>query len=325
MVRLSWPCLLPLVLSDASMPVVRDTTFVGYSPRSSQYPQYSRLAGPWYSRLPLGEEIETIWHRPPGDVKGIVFFLHECGHQATDLFFNVAEDGWWMRDCDTSNFNECLGLSDHVLFRQEARRLGYLVAASSGGSGRQSCWREDNDINRAKIAIDHIGQQEQLAGVPLIIVGVSSSKFMKAFVRSHPRGLSCIVSVNAALGVAGDHPAQIPTIFQHMPRDVATASKVTRDFLQRGGFGLAPATADKVIQALTAAGHLDASGLLKRNPRLVNWPMSVLHLEREVGGFGEDTSKLGALLHAAYAEDDFFGGHAERILRTCESMRAASS
>eukprot|EP00928_Gymnodinium_smaydae_P090080 TRINITY_DN73938_c0_g1_i1.p1 TRINITY_DN73938_c0_g1~~TRINITY_DN73938_c0_g1_i1.p1 ORF type:complete len:393 (+),score=32.03 TRINITY_DN73938_c0_g1_i1:38-1180(+) len=325
------------------------------------HPKYAKLRGPWYARLPTGREIETVWQRPHGAVKGILFFAHDCGHQSTDLFTNKGHDGWMLEGCTTSNFNDCLGLPEHVAFRQSARRKGYLVMAVSGGRGRQDCWDLEEDPARVRNAIEHVRWVEGLVGgpdveVPLILAGFGrGGDFVAHLARKPFRHLECLTLFNSFGDKGNDdrasgteYPPQLPVFFQHMPRntDVSRStlneafrlrrrghrvgeleivpSPITATFLQRDGFGFEMSTAVSVVAALRDAGYLDVDGFLKRDPRKTNWPTVLRHLEADIGGFGQNTSRTDALLGAAFASHVFVGRSVGEALDFCEGSVVTS-
>eukprot|EP00927_Polykrikos_kofoidii_P051065 TRINITY_DN44879_c0_g1_i1.p1 TRINITY_DN44879_c0_g1~~TRINITY_DN44879_c0_g1_i1.p1 ORF type:complete len:428 (-),score=38.97 TRINITY_DN44879_c0_g1_i1:2-1285(-) len=327
--------------------VAADVSFGWELPHGSRTlrPRYARIAGPWWAKLPPGDEVEAVWQRPHGTVRGILFFVHGCSHQATDLFTNVGSDGWELAQCNTSNFNTCLGLPEHVLLRQTVRARGYLFVAASGGTGRQSCWDTRRDVTRVRMVIEHVRLAEGLVDAPVVLMGGLSpdNAFFGELALTNLPHLSCIVAMNTPIGVSGMHSLRPPTVFQHMSRDVATASVVRRDisalrrrgipvselevhpvpvtaaFLARGGRGIEASTAANVVSAFRAKGLLNSQGFLKDDPLHSNWPSAVRRLKADVGGFGWETSKLGELLQLAYAFRGCFGGFAGQALDFCHS------
>eukprot|EP00913_Durusdinium_trenchii_P023025 g21620.t1 len=81
------------------------------------HPRYERVDG----------DVETLWQRPEGPVKGLFFIAHGCNHQAPDVFTEVTETGETFKECASSIFGKCLGLPEEVALRHYALSRGYAA------------------------------------------------------------------------------------------------------------------------------------------------------------------------------------------------------
>lgn len=309
-----WLALLHLAFLD-----LPSAAYIRAGSARSNSPQYARVDG----------SIETVWQRPNGDVKGIFFFAHGCNHQAVDLFTEVGPDGFKFDGCARSYLGQCLGLPEEMRMRQRVRQQGYVVAAVSGGSGARSCWNLKKDAPRVKRALDYIRGVENLPLAPLVLMGGSSGgAFMGELVLQDLGNVKCSVPMISFINVASDYPKHVATMFVHMARDTRTTAgvktnideltqrgvrterltvepaAVNAQFLRRDGFGLAEASAQKVIAKFTAGGLLDDEGFLKDDPRTSKWRASLQPLAAELGGLGPDVSKLSELLNIAYGQHE---------------------
>eukprot|EP00929_Paragymnodinium_shiwhaense_P097814 TRINITY_DN59410_c0_g1_i1.p1 TRINITY_DN59410_c0_g1~~TRINITY_DN59410_c0_g1_i1.p1 ORF type:complete len:386 (-),score=37.18 TRINITY_DN59410_c0_g1_i1:16-1173(-) len=297
-----------------------------------------------YERLGEDKDIETLWQKPEGRIRGILFFAHGCSHQAPDLFINSDANGNQFRHCAQSNVGQCYGLPEEVMLQSTARSKGYVIAAMSGGTGQRSCWHMDSDPPRAKLALEHIRHVEGLDGVPLILIGGSSGgAFLgELFPSQHLSRVSCIVPMISAMRISDDFPRDVKVVFLHMARDKRTAKAIARniakltslgvrvreiavephvvdaDFLQRHGYGLSMKAATDAVAAFRSAGLLDEGGFLKQDPRRSNWRGVVQDLTDEVGGLEPNQTKLSELLNVAYAQHECIGDHMEEIIDFCE-------
>lgn len=300
---------------------------------------------PKYARFGTNSDIETVWQRPNGDVRGIFFFAHGCHHQATDLWTDVGPDGWKFSECKSSNYKSCLGLPEEVLLRQKMRKKGYVVVAVSGGTGARDCWDPDVDAPRVKTALDHVRAQENLPHQPLILMGSSSGGgFMGELVLQDLENVSCVVPVLSSITVYRDYPLKVPALFIHMSRDKLNLDSVREnleelntmgvradevmvppvnvsvDFLVHRGYGLTRASAEQVSTSLKETGMVDDDGFLKEDPRESNWReaiKAVSGLEDEVGGLGSDTSRLSELLNIAFGKHECVA-YTDHITEFCE-------
>jgi len=294
---------------------------------SALRPRYEKVAG----------FVETVWQRPRGEIRGIVFIAHGCMHQATDIFSDVGHDGWRFEACEGSNFG-----------RQVARARGYLVMAVSGGSGVQSCWNSRSDVSNVGKAVRRVRELEHLPeSLPIFAVGASSGgsfvgRLAATLDQGGLPGLQCIVPQIMGIRAAqGGNRRGVPTLFVHMPRDARTAAAVEMDIadLQSDGVRtkeirvdpkpvtaellqacLSPDAASDVAAAVKAAGLLDVQGLLKKDARSRLW---VVPVRRALAGRSEDSlapdeSCLAEVFNVAWAMHEFTAEHSEMMLDFCE-------
>jgi len=298
---------------------------------------------PRYARV--GGDIETVWQPPVETAKGIVFVAHGCMHQGTDIFSDVGPDGWRFEACSSSNFGRCLGLPEEVRLRQAARKRGYLVMAISGGSGRQSCWRSQVDVHRAREAIQHVKSMEGLPeDSPVLAIGASSGgAFVGHLAAPLSAGglphLQCIVS--QIMSTRHSENRGVPTMFVHMPQDGRTAQAVSADILrlQKEGIRTAeikvepsPVTpellapciglevAQDVVTALHGHGLVNEQGFLELDSRARRWVRPVRHA---IAGRSDDTldpdeSCVSEILNVAWASHEFTSQHTGDMLDFCE-------
>jgi len=301
-------------------------------------PKYARVEG----------EVETLWQRPTTEPKGIFFIAHGCQHQATDVFDEVAEDGWKFESCATSNYGRCLGLPEEGILRRYALNRGYVVMAVSGGSGMRSCWYGQRDVAKVGAAVRHIRNVEKLSeDLPLLALGASSGG---AFVGLLPGAdasvglgkLQCIVP--EIMDVDSSINDGVPTLFVHMPRDERTASFVAESIADLTSRGvpvkelrvepraitpaflqscLAEADAAKLVTALQDHSVVDSKGFLLSDARGREWvPAALETLPNSLDSFKPDASCLAELLNVAWAKHEFSAQYAEEIFDFCEDKGA---
>ncbi|OLP91706.1 hypothetical protein AK812_SmicGene26563 [Symbiodinium microadriaticum] len=301
-------------------------------------PKYARVEG----------EVETLWQRPTTEPKGIFFIAHGCQHQATDVFDEVAEDGWKFESCAASNYGKCLGLPEEGILRRYALKRGYVVMAVSGGSGVRSCWYGQRDVTKVGAAVRHIRKVEKLSeNLPLLALGASSGG---AFVGLLPGvdasvglgKLQCIVP--EIMDVDSSINDAVPTLFVHMPRDERTASFVAdsvADLTSRGvrvkelrveprpltpaflQSCLAETDATKLVTALQDHSVLDSKGFLLSDARGREWvPAALEALPNSLDSFKPDASCLAELMNVAWAKHEFSAQYAKEIFDFCEDEGA---
>jgi len=300
-------------------------------------PRYERVDG----------DIETVWQRPPGEPRGIFFIAHGCKHQATDLFTEIGPDGWRFEACPASNFGRCLGLPEEVRLRQAARARGYVVAAVSGGSGRQSCWHTAADLPRVAAALRRVRAAEGLPETaPVLALGASSGGAFVGRLAGPLAGgglphLRCIVP--QIMSVGGYPNRGVPALFVHMARDRYTAEEVRADVRELEGAGvrvgeiavepmavtaellsrcLAESLAHDVATALREHGLVDDRGHLLGDSRARRWVRSV---RRALAGRSDDTlapdeSCIAELMNVAWAQHEMTSEYAGEILDFCEEI-----
>eukprot|EP00416_Gambierdiscus_australes_P025496 CAMPEP_0171066192 /NCGR_PEP_ID=MMETSP0766_2-20121228/7280_1 /TAXON_ID=439317 /ORGANISM="Gambierdiscus australes, Strain CAWD 149" /LENGTH=339 /DNA_ID=CAMNT_0011522347 /DNA_START=48 /DNA_END=1067 /DNA_ORIENTATION=+ len=292
---------------------------------------------PHYERVGDGD-IEVLWQRPLGEiVKGLLFVAHGCNHQATDFFTHIGKDGWELPGCKSSNFGTCLGLPEERQLVQTARKRGYLVVAVS--SGFSTCW-SFHDTQRVERALRHVLEKEGLSpnSTPVLATGASSGgSFMGPLAEGALRvQLRCVApQISDA-----DFEAFVPAIFVHMPRDQRTAERVQRrleELRSRGSRvaelrvepvavdvallskAVASEQAKALVRALKESGHLDADGLLLRDPRLSNWRGALRTLALALGdSLVADESPIAEMLNVAWAKHELVGRYTDQILDFCE-------
>ncbi|CAJ1445966.1 unnamed protein product [Effrenium voratum] len=290
-------------------------------------PQYAKVSG-----------AETLWQRPEGEVKGILFIAHGCKHQATDVFSEVT-DGWKFESCARSNFGRCLALPEEVEMRNYALSRGYVVMAVSGGSGVQSCWYGERDVDKVVEAVAHVRQAENLATAPLLAMGASSGgAFVGLLPAAQDLNLKCIVP--EIMDVQSDLNDKVPTLFIHMPRDHRTARgvkeniqdlqdrnvrvtelsakprRVTSEFLQKC---VTAELAKKLLRSFEEGGVIDSSGYLQEDPRARGWVSAAKELlPEELDSLEPDESCLAELMNVAWAFHEFTAEFAPQIIDFCE-------
>lgn len=303
------------------------------SSASEVRPHYARVDG----------DIETLWQRPlTSGVRGLVFLAHGCMHQATDFFADREPDGWLFTACAHSNFGRCLGLPEERRLVLRARERGYLVAAVSGGSGRQSCWDMRRDGPRVAAAVRHVLAEERLpADTQVLAMGASSGgAFLGQLLLTdlQPQ-LRCIAPQISAIRVPSG--GSVPTIFVHMSRDERTArmvadnvrqlqrlgvraaqievepESITADFLKAS---MPEASAHGVVAALSSAGLLAADGHLKADPRgtVPQWSRAARAAAPQSDSLTPDESPLSEALNVAWAFHEFSSASADEVLDFCE-------
>mmetsp|Transcript_99689 Transcript_99689/g.281433 ORF Transcript_99689/g.281433 Transcript_99689/m.281433 type:complete len:340 (+) Transcript_99689:81-1100(+) len=305
-------------------------------------PKYARVKG----------DIETVWQRPPGEPKGVLFVAHGCQHQGTDIFAERGSDGWDFRECRQSNLGRCLGLPEEVDLRRAARRRGYVVMAVSGGWGMKSCWDMYEDPQRVVEAIDHVLVAERLdKNSPVLATGASSGgAFMGALLApalTHGLNVRCIVPQIMGIRTSRSDDHKVPVLFIHMPKDTRTASKVEnniRDLRARGvraeeirvkatpvtpqllaRAGLDNGQAAAVVEALRADGYVDVDGFLREDPRSSAWRGVVRrHVPSKQDSLVADESAISELLNVAWAKHEFVSGYTEELLDFCEAPQASA-
>ncbi|CAE7550486.1 unnamed protein product [Symbiodinium natans] len=300
-------------------------------------PKYARVDG----------EVETLWQRPAVEPKGIFFIAHGCQHQGTDVFDEVAEDGWKFDDCATSNYGKCLGLPEEGALRRYALSRGYVVMAVSGGSGVRSCWYGARDVAKVGAAVRHVRNVEQLpADLPLLALGASSGG---AFVGLLPGAdasiglgkLQCIVP--EIMDVDSSVNNGVPTLFIHMPRDERTAAFVAEsigDLTARGirvselrvqpqaitpaflRSCLSEADAAQLVKALQEHSVVDAEGFLLADARAREWVPAAKEAlgSNSRDSFRPDESCLAELMNVAWAKHEFSSQFAKEIFDFCEGQ-----
>ncbi|CAK9077627.1 unnamed protein product [Durusdinium trenchii] len=293
------------------------------------HPRYERVDG----------DVETLWQRPEGPVKGLFFIAHGCNHQAPDVFTEVTETGETFKECASSIFGKCLGLPEEVALRHYALSRGYVVMAVSGGDGRQSCWSA-GDLERVAAAVAHVRKEEKLSEMPLLAMGASSGGAFVGLLPSLDASsgigkLACIVP--EIMGVNTDVNEHVPTLFIHMPRDSHTAhavkdltvrkvrtgelraepQKVSAQFLTKC---LKEDQAQRLSKAFQEQHLVDSQGFLREDPRHRRW----IATAESVLGFDApdslvaDESCLAEVMNVAWAKHEFTAQFAEEIFDFCE-------
>lgn len=302
-------------------------------------PHYVRVNG----------DIETLWQRPFSDpVRGLVFLAHGCMHQATDFFADREPDGWVFADCSQSNFGRCLGLPEERRLVLRARKRGYLVAAVSGGSGRQSCWDMRRDGQRVASAVKHVLAVEGLpSDTPVLGMGASSGgAFMGQLLLTELQPqLLCIAPQISAMNIPSSN--NVPTIFVHMSRDERTArmiagnvqqlqvqdvrtgqidvkpERVTKELLEAS---MPEASAREVLAAFSNTGLLTADGYLQVDPRraVPQWSRAARAAVPGSDSLRPDESALSELLNVAWAFHELTSASADEVLDFCEGGAAGA-
>lgn len=318
---------LPSLASHPDVMVAADVRY------KAHHPKYAKVKG----------DIETLWQRPAGEVKGIFFAAHGCCHQGPDYFSAVEPDGWQFEACQHTNSGGCLGLPEEVYFRHKVLSRGYIVVAISGGSGTGDCF-SSSEAPRARDAIEYVRQIEDLPdSLPVFATGSSSGgSLMEPMAASVDKGgvpnIKCIVPMVSSAGVT---EMKVSTLHVCMAQDpftcrtahtnylaikaagirageiAAPPRSVTVDFLSKC---LSAKLAGEVIQALSGAGYLDDKGKLVKDPRASNWRTPV---HETIKGKSSDTlvadkSCLSELMNVAWSFHEFTGEYTEQMLDFCE-------
>lgn len=299
---------------------------------------------PRYARTGPKEDIETLWQRPPGEVKGMLFIAHGCNHQATDFFTMQGRDGWQFTGCEKSFSGSCLGLPEEVEMRRAARNRGYLVVTVSGGNGKHSCWDSRRDVDRVKLALQYVREQEGLQSVPLFATGASSGgALVGALAAAGVPHLKCVSPQVSAIDVPATFPQDVSIFFVPMVRDKGTAAQVQQNiqqlkkqgirvaqqvvkesplsdkFLENNGVGLTPGAADEAMASFRKSGVVNEHAFLKEDPRVSNWRQAVKAVPKsELGSTKPDASKLSELLNVAYAFHELTAQYILEMLNFCE-------
>lgn len=290
--------------------------------------------------------IETVWQLPVGDVKGIVLLLPGTQRSATDMLKHDE-----IEECKSMPyFRRCGELPEEVQWRQTALSRGYAVVSVSSSTGSFGQWGPVGlrDFHRVSFALKYVRVTEKLReDLPVFAVGGGhGGEFLGELAAKGLKYLKCIAPVSSGLRIAKGHeyPADVPAIFVHMARNKDTQFNIVKSmcmldkkgattvqipvqpkavsskFLMRKGFGLEQTAARKVIHILRQQGYLDSRGFLTEDPSTDGrWQKAMSAISAEIGGVGEDTSKVNALLQLAYGQrDEFTAEHAERTLDFCE-------
>jgi hypothetical protein len=173
--------------------------------------QQAQPDAPKYAKLGAEKDMEFVWQRPAGQVKGILFMAHGCDHHGTDFF---ESDSLANEQCKKSLKGRCLGLPEEVHMRRTALARNYLVVAATGGSKstRGMCWHP-HDLAKVKHGLDHIRTEEKLADVPLFATGASSGgKFVGYLAKADVHKLTCI-SPQISQIPASDFPKDVAAFF----------------------------------------------------------------------------------------------------------------
>jgi len=299
----------------------------------AHHPKYAKVKG----------DIETLWQRPAGEVKGIFFAAHGCCHQGPDYFSEVEPGGWKFDACQSTNCGGCLGLPEEVYFRRTVLSRGYMVVAVSGGAGTGDCW-SSSEAPRVRDAIEYVRQKENLPdSLPVFATGSSSGgSLMEPMAAPVGEGgvsnIKCIVPM---VSVAGVTERKIPTLHVCMSQDSWTCGSAHQQYLsikaagiRAGEIAARPRSltvgflskclnaelAGKVIKALSDAGYLDDKGMLAEDPRASNWrePVHEAIKKENSDTLVGDKSCLSELMNVAWSYHEFTGEYTEKMLDFCE-------
>lgn len=304
----------------------------------------SQQDAPKYAKLGAEKDIEFVWQRPAGQVKGILFMAHGCEHHGTDFFESNSLPG---EQCKQSLKGKCLGLPEEVRMRHTALERNYLVVAATGSQQgtKGRCWHP-HDLAKVKHGLDHIRQEEKLADVPLFATGASSGgKFVGYLAKADVHKLTCI-SPQISEIPSSDFPKDVAAFFVHMPRDSIVTNKVNRNlkelrpqhvrlgvqkvngqpltqkFLEKEGLGLSPEQASQVIHAFQVRGIINSTGFLEKDPRVGDfrerWVRAVKHINQGIE-HEADESAISELLNVAWAKHELTAQYTGTMLDFCEN------
>ncbi|KAG1674120.1 hypothetical protein FOA52_015750 [Chlamydomonas sp. UWO 241] len=301
-------------------------------------PKYELIAG-----------AEVVWEKP-SNPKGVLFVAHGCNHGAVDFWHSS-------RDCPS-----CTGLPEEMNITRAALSRGYAVVAISSQDRTDSrCWSlpgmesDMGDIDVVQKALQRLLKRERLANLPLYAFGASSGGgFVLALAAVFPFDAIC----SQIMGLPAPFMAVLltdetlleypPTLLVHMPRDTHTHKlvKETMMAVHKSGVKVAeiqvppqpmtPTTLSdiipttdlssdqsaKIFEALSAAGLLDAAGMLTQDPRQTQW-RKVLK-DADVPGFTSlrlksDLSPISEVLNRLYAQHEITSATTTDMLDWFES------
>jgi len=300
--------------------------------------------GPRYAKLGAEKDIEFVWQRPSGQVKGILFMAHGSEHHSTDFFESGSLPD---QKCEHSLKGRCLGLPEEVVMRRIALERNYLVVAATGGQkGEKGNGWHPHDLAKVKHGLDHIRKEEKLADVPLFAVGASSGgKFVGYLAKSDVRGLTCI-SPQISEIPSSDFPKDVSVFFQHMPLDSKVANAVnrnlkelraqhvrmgeqkvrsqpvTQEFLERQGVGLSHEAAEELLVTFRLREIINSTGFLEKDPRNGDFGARIMNAVKHTNkgiAYEADESALSELLNVAWAKHELTSQYTGMMLDFCEN------
>eukprot|EP00927_Polykrikos_kofoidii_P008606 TRINITY_DN13587_c0_g1_i1.p1 TRINITY_DN13587_c0_g1~~TRINITY_DN13587_c0_g1_i1.p1 ORF type:complete len:421 (-),score=57.70 TRINITY_DN13587_c0_g1_i1:133-1320(-) len=312
-------------------------------------PRYERVAP---------SNIETVWQRPHRGkpVRAVLFVAHGCQHQGTDIVTEEGKDGWELSACHSTNSGHCLGLPEELRLREVARNRGYLVMASSGGSGSESCWFRGDEA-KVVSAISHVYSKERLAkSVPLYALGASSGGGFVGSLARHVTSPKAALPVNfpelkCIIPQIMPIPRQanpVPTLFVHMPKDRYTADMVHENIddirsknvpvseitvhpvpVSEAFFADHPGVQGKIsknaakdiVDALQLAHLVGKDGYLEEDPRMSSWRSVIEPIFQKHGivdSLRADHSVFAELMNSLWAQHEFSSAEAPSMLDFCE-------
>ncbi len=295
--------------------------------------------------------VETVWQKPAGTAKGLLFLAHGCNHGAIDF--------WPQSPACT----QCIGLPEEVRISKEALQAGWaVVAMSSADRSFSRCWDFNTDGPAVAGALAKFRQAHGLNELPLAAMGASSGG---AFVLQLPQavpGMAAVVSQIMAIPpqmlISQDNQPFPPALFVHMARDTRTSALVDKCVrkLKQNGFkaasievpplaitddyfasriaGLGGATSQRLRRVLDKASLLDGAGKLLDDPRRTPWRDAV----RAASGLAEqlpgvapgvtdslqaDESAVAEELNVAWAAHEITADYMRQTLAWIESKGGA--
>lgn len=281
--------------------------------------------------------IEFVYQAPPSaSLKGVLFFLHGCGHSATDM---------WPR---SATCEACLGLPMEGSIAAAALVHDWAVVAVSSENRVHKCWGR-RDPPRLERVMDVV---VRATGAPRITaaIGASSGGSMAARMASAPT-FPGIVGVVAQV-MPATQPANIvtPIRFVHMRRDARRAIVVDEQvsqmqargldagqliveptpltvaaFADRPNPALDPRTAMALLVAFRRDGIVDVNGNILADPRISNWRHSarpVVPATRD--SLAADASPISEIMNAHWAFHEATDAYLENCLDWIDGLATAT-
>lgn len=295
--------------------------------------------------------VETVWQKPEGTARGLLFLAHGCNHGAIDF--------WPQSPACT----QCIGLPEEVRITKHALQAGWaVVAMSSADREFTRCWNFGTDGPAVAGALKSFREAHALAQLPLAAMGASSGG---AFVLQLPQAvpgiqavISQIMAISPQMLISQGNQPFPPTLFIHMVRDARTTAlveKCVRKLKQNGlkassievpsrtideAFfssrivGLSAQTSQKLRRALEKASLLDGEGKLADDPRRTNWRNAV----RGAAGLSDvlpgikpgqadtlqaDESAVAEVLNMAYSAHEITADYMQETFSWIESKGAS--
>lgn len=299
-------------------------------------------------------------HRTPGlDVKGILLLLPGSQHVATDMVKEGELEICKTYKQKCRGLPEQLRLRQMAL---EAGYVVVSVSSATGAFGRWGPMgvRDFNRIQFALQYVrevenvhdwKYIDQEDKAHDtLPVIATGFrEGAEFLGEVASKRLEGLTCIAPIASGVVVpkGKKYPGNIPAFFVHGVRDEKQASEVlksncmldmagartvtaqmtrqniTEEFLVRSGFGLRHNDARAVVHALRGIKLIGPDGDFIGDLKTSGWQDAISdELKKSIGGVGEDTSKVSALLKLAYGEDrEFTSDFTSAMLDFCAKQK----